>query len=53
MAEAKKKAVQAEAGSKNHSSEILDNLLSKVLLNLDRGTVASKVGIAVGYKSSK
>ncbi len=29
MAEAKKKAVQAEAGSKNHSSEILDNLLSK------------------------
>ena len=29
MAEAKKKMAQAEAGSKNHSSEILDNLLSK------------------------
>jgi RNA polymerase primary sigma factor len=29
MAEAKKKTAQAEAGSKNHSSEILDNLLSK------------------------
>ena len=29
MAEAKKKMAQAEAGSKNHSTEILDNLLSK------------------------